>query len=49
MTISRENDEYQDDSLPVRNSQKRKPCQLLEAGFEFVCDFGSNKVFRKHK
>ena len=25
------------------------PLQLIEAGFEFVCDFGANKVFRKRK
>ncbi len=24
-------------------------CQLIEAGFEFVCDFGGNKLFRKRK
>ncbi|HTY74029.1 MAG TPA: hypothetical protein VMD05_00505 [Candidatus Nanoarchaeia archaeon] len=28
---------------------EEKTCQLIEAGFEFVCDFGSNKVFRKRK
>lgn len=24
-------------------------CKLVEAGFEYVCDFGGNKVFRKRK
>jgi hypothetical protein len=24
-------------------------CLLIEAGFEYVCDSGSNKVFRKRK
>jgi integrase len=22
-------------------------CQLIEGGFEYVCDFGNNKIFRK--
>ena len=28
---------------------EQETCQLIEAGFEFVCDFGDNKVFRKRK
>ena len=24
-------------------------CKLIEAGFEFVCDFNGNKLFRKLK
>jgi integrase len=28
---------------------EQEACQLIEAGFEFVYDFGSNKVFRKRK
>ena len=24
-------------------------CQLIENGFEFVCDFNGNKIFRKRK
>ena len=32
----------------VANSET-ETCQLIEAGFEFVCDFGAKKVFRKRK
>jgi hypothetical protein len=24
-------------------------CQLVEAGFEYVCDYNGNKIFRKRK
>jgi hypothetical protein len=24
-------------------------CRLVEAGFEYVCDFNGNKIFRKRK
>jgi hypothetical protein len=28
---------------------EQEVCQLIEAGFEFVCDYEANKVFRKRK
>jgi len=28
---------------------EEEACQLIETGFEFVCDFNSNKLFRKRK
>jgi integrase/transposase-like protein len=28
---------------------EQEACQLIEAGFEYVCDFGGNKIFRKRK
>jgi integrase len=28
---------------------EQETCQLIESGFEFVCDFGNNKVFKKRK
>jgi hypothetical protein len=28
---------------------EREACQLVEAGYEFVCDFGGNNLFRKRK
>ncbi len=29
--------------------EERKLRELVESGFEFVCDFGNNKIFRKRK
>lgn len=28
---------------------ERDACSLVDAGFEFVCDFSGNKIFRKPK
>ena len=28
---------------------EREACLLMEAGFDFVCDFNGNKLFRKKK
>ena len=39
------NDDY---SAKVAHTEQ-EACQLIEAGFEFVCDFDSNKLFRKRK
>jgi hypothetical protein len=33
----------------VTMASETETCQLIGAGFEFVCDFGANKVFRKRK
>jgi hypothetical protein len=28
---------------------EEEACNLVEAGFEYVCDFNGNKIFRKRK
>jgi hypothetical protein len=28
---------------------EEEACQLIETGFEYVCPFGANKLFRKRK
>jgi integrase len=43
--ISFEDDEY---TARVAHSEK-EVCELVEAGFEYVCDFDGNKIFRKRK
>lgn len=32
----------------VAHSEK-EACLLIEAGFEFVCDYSANRIFRKRK
>lgn len=39
----------EDDYIARIAHSEQETCQLIESGFEFVCDFGSNKVFRKRK
>ncbi len=41
--ISFKDDEF---SATVAHSEE-ETCKLIEEGFEYVCDFGSNKIFRK--
>jgi hypothetical protein len=43
--VSFEEDEF---TARVAHSEK-EACKLVEAGFEYVCDFNGNKIFRKHK
>ena len=41
---------FKDDDFTARVAHSEKEaCQFIEAGFEFVCDFGGNKLFRKRK
>jgi len=28
---------------------EQEACQLIETGFEYVCDFNGDKIFRKRK
>jgi len=28
---------------------EQEVCQLIEAGFEYVCDYNGNRIFRKRK
>lgn len=37
----------EDDYIARIAHSEEETCQLIEAGFEFVCDFGINKVFKK--
>jgi len=30
-------------------ASEKEVCTLIEAGFEFVCDYSGNKIFRKRK
>lgn len=35
-------------TVNVAHSEE-EACKLVEAGFEYVCDFNLNKIFRKRK
>ena len=39
----------EDDYVARITHSEEETCQLIEAGFVFVCDFGANKVFKKRK
>jgi hypothetical protein len=38
----------EDFKAKVAHSEE-EACELIETGFEYVCDFGQNKIFRKRK
>jgi len=38
-----------DDFTATVAHSEEEACKLIEAGFEYVCDFGQNKLFRKRK
>jgi len=38
----------EDYTSAVAHSEE-EACKLVEAGFEYVCAFGGNKIFRKRK
>jgi hypothetical protein len=38
-----------DDFTAVVAHSEQEACKLIEGGFEFVCDFNGNKLFRKCK
>lgn len=41
---------FKDDDFSARVAHsEEEACQLIESGFEYVCDFGQNKIFRKRK
>jgi hypothetical protein len=41
---------FKDDDYTAKVAHsEQEVCQLIEAGFEFVCDYKDNKVFRKRK
>jgi hypothetical protein len=37
------------DFLATVAHSEEEACKLIEAGFEYACDFGQNKIFRKRK
>jgi integrase len=39
----------EDDYVARVAHSEQEVCQLIESGFEFVCDFSGNKIFRKRK
>jgi integrase len=42
--------EFKDEDYVARIAHSEaETCQLIEAGFEYVCEYGNNKVFRKRK
>jgi len=42
--------DFKDDEYVARvASSEKEVCQLIEAGFEYVCDYNGNKIFRKRK
>ncbi|MGD6852424.1 MAG: tyrosine-type recombinase/integrase [Candidatus Bathyarchaeia archaeon] len=42
--------DFRDDDYVARVAHsEQEACQLIESGFEFVCDFNGNKIFRKRK
>lgn len=42
--------DFKDDEWTARVAHtEEEACQLIESGFEFVCDYDSNKLFRKRK
>ena len=41
---------FKDDDFTARIAHSEKEaCELIEAGFDFVCEFNKNKLFRKRK
>ena len=39
----------EDDYIARVAHSEQEVCQLIEAGFEYVCDYQGNKIFRKRK
>jgi len=39
----------EDDYVARIAHSEQEVCQLIESGFEYICDFGENKIFRKRK
>ena len=41
---------FKDDEFTAKVAASEKEiCQLIEAGFEYVCDYNGNRIFRKRK
>jgi hypothetical protein len=39
----------EDDYIARIAHSEQEVCQLIESGFEYICDFQGNKIFRKRK
>jgi hypothetical protein len=39
----------EDDYIAIIAHSEQEVCQLIESGFEYVCDFQENKIFKKRK
>ena len=39
----------EDDYIARIAHSEQEVCQLIESGFEYICDFKGNKIFRKRK
>jgi len=41
---------FKDDGFTANVAHsEEEACKFVEAGFEYVCDYNSNKIFRKRK
>ena len=41
---------FKDDEFNAKVAHNENDvCQLIESGFEFVCDYNGNRIFRKRK
>ena len=41
---------FKDEEFTARVAHSEEEvCQLIETGFEYVCDFNGNRIFRKRK
>ena len=41
---------FKDDEFTAKVAHsEQEVCKLLEAGFEYVCDYGDNKIMRRRK
>ncbi|MGE5532899.1 MAG: hypothetical protein ACM3UN_00970 [Bacillota bacterium] len=39
----------EDDFIARIAHSEEEACQLIEAGFDYVCEFGANRIFKKRK
>jgi len=40
---------FNNDEFTANVAQTEEACKLVKAGFNFVCDFNGNKIFKKRK
>ena len=41
---------FQEDDYTAKVAHSEKEvCQLIEAGYEYVCEYGDTRIFRKRK
>ncbi|MEM1539322.1 MAG: hypothetical protein QXY73_06140 [Candidatus Bathyarchaeia archaeon] len=49
MQLAKELFKYQQEYISKVAKNETEACALIEAGFEYVCDFSGAKLFRKPK